>query len=310
MPWRSHLGSTETGFRVFGDTGNAVVVDTVITNAMTVDVEDYFQVSAFDDNVLRDDWETYPLRVGRNVETILALFADHRVRATFFVLGWVAERQPELVKRMAAAGHEIASHGYAHKRVHHQSPVQFRSDVGRARKLLEDITGISVRGYRAPSFSINGNTPWAFEILAEEGYAYSSSIYPIRHDHYGMPEAPRFPFRPLRDSALMEIPITTFALGGINLPCGGGGYFRLLPSNFCHWGLQRVNEKERKPGVFYFHPWEIDPDQPRIDGASVKARLRHYTNLKHMRKKLEKTLSRFSWDRVDHVFGLGGNGER
>ena len=308
--WRSPAGSTGTRFGFFADSDIEMVVPGAVTNAMTVDVEDYFQVSAFENRVRRKDWDSYPLRVGRNVETILKLFADYHVHATFFVLGWVAERQPEIVKRIAAAGHEIASHGYGHQRVNFRSPDQFRTDVGRARKLLEDISGLSVRGYRAPSFSINGDTPWAFEILAEEGYAYSSSIYPIRHDLYGMPEAPRFPFRPLHGHALMEIPITTFVLGGLNLPCGGGGYFRLLPRNVCHWGIQRVNERERKPAVFYFHPWEIDPDQPRIDGASAKARFRHYSNLKHMRRKLEKTLSRFSWDRMDRVFGVGADGER
>ncbi len=222
----------------------------------------------------------------------------------------MAERQPELVDRIAAAGHEVASHGYAHQRVTDQSPAQFREDIRRARKILEDITGRSVRGYRAPSFSINGKTPWALEILAEEGYAYSSSIYPIRHDHYGMPDAPRFPFQPLQGHALLEIPVTTFVVGGRNLPCGGGGYFRLLPSSVCHWGLRRVNEKERKPAVFYFHPWEIDPSQPRIGGASWRARFRHYTNLNRMQGKLQKTLSQFSWDRMDRVFGLGVDGGR
>ena len=308
--WPSPAGSTENRFGSFGENETAVATEGVITNAMTVDVEDYFQVSAFENSVRREDWSSYPLRVSRNVDVILTLFADCGVHATFFVLGWVAERQPEIVKRIAAAGHEIASHGYAHQRVHDLSPAQFRADVDRARKLLEDITGLSVRGYRAPSFSINGSTPWAFEILAEEEYAYSSSIYPIRHDHYGMPEAPRFPFRPLRERPFLEIPITTFVLGGLNLPCGGGGYFRLLPSEVCHWGLRRVNEKERKPAVFYFHPWELDPDQPRIDGTAAKARFRHYTNLKHMRKKLERTLSRFPWNRMDHVFGLGGDSGR
>lgn len=308
--WRSPAGSAENRFGSFGENETAVATEGVITNAMTVDVEDYFQVSAFENSVRREDWSSYPLRVGRNVEVILTLFADCGVRATFFILGWVAERQPEIVKRIAAAGHEIASHGYAHQRVHDLSPARFRADVDRARKVLEDIAGLSVRGYRAPSFSINGSTPWAFEILAEEEYAYSSSIYPIRHDHYGMPEAPRFPFRPLRERPFLEVPITTFVLGGLNLPCGGGGYFRLLPSEVCHWGLRRVNKKERKPAVFYFHPWELDPDQPRIDGAAAKARFRHYTNLKHMRKKLERTLSRFPWNRMDHVFGLGGDSGR
>lgn len=307
---RSPVGSAETGAGFFAGIESSMVIPGDITNAMTVDVEDYFQVSAFENSVRREEWDTYPSRFGRNVETILALFADYNVRATFFVLGWVAERQPEVVKTISAAGHEIASHGYAHQRVSGQTPVQFRADIGRARKLLEDIAGVPVRGYRAPSFSINASTPWALEILAEEGYAYSSSIYPIRHDHYGMPNAPRFPFRPLREYALLEIPITTFVLGGLNLPCGGGGYFRLLPSHVSHWGLRRVNEKERKPAVFYFHPWEIDPHQPRIGGVSWRARFRHYTNLNHMQRKLRRTLSQFSWDRMDRVFGLGVDGGR
>ena len=227
---------------------------------MTVDVEDYFQVSAFENVVDPNDWDRVPCRVEKNTDSILELFDEHGVKATFFMLGWVAERYPALVRRIVDAGHELASHGYSHVRVTKQQPQAFSEDVSRTRKLLEDTSGCKVKGYRAASYSIVSETLWAHDILQEAGYRYSSSVYPIRHDLYGMPEAPRFPFLPLPGQPLLEIPITTFVLGGRNLPCGGGGYFRLLPSRFSHWGIHQVNSKERKAAVFYFHPWEVDPD--------------------------------------------------
>lgn len=273
-----------------------------ITNAMTVDVEDYFQVLAFADQVRVEDWNQYPCRVERNTETVLGLFAEHNVRATFFTLGWIAGRYPKLVRRIVAAGHELASHGFAHVRVHEQTPEEFRDDVRRTKRMLEDTAGISVRGYRAASFSINTATPWAFPILAEEGHEYSSSIYPIRHDFYGMPEAPRFAFRPHSDHALLEIPITTVALGRHKLPCGGGGYFRLLPYRLSRGAMRRVNRVDGQPCVFYFHPWEVDPDQPRFAEASVRTRFRHYTNLRRMQGRLHAVLTDFQWDRMDRIF--------
>ena len=272
-----------------------------ITNAMTVDVEDYFQVSAFSDQVDRGDWQSLPCRVERNTERVLQLFADKGVSATFFVLGWVAERYPGLIERIVREGHEIASHGFAHYRIHEQQPESFRDDVRRTKGLLEDTAGCAVTGYRAASFSLNERTLWAVEILAEEGYRYSSSVYPIRHDLYGMPKAPRFPFKHEGDGQLLEIPISTLRVLGRNLPCGGGGYFRLLPYRFSRWAIRRVNERERQPCVFYFHPWEIDAEQPRIVNSSLKTKVRHYTNLDRMEARLAAVLTEFSWDRMDRV---------
>jgi polysaccharide deacetylase family protein (PEP-CTERM system associated) len=224
------------------------------------------------------------------------------VRATFFTLGWVARRHPDLVRRIVAAGHELASHGARHHRVAELTPQQFRDDVSGSKWLLEDLAGVEVRGYRAPSFSIGRNTLWAFEVLAGAGYAYSSSVFPIRHDLYGMPEAPRAPFRPFGLDGFVEIPMTTVRIRGRNLPCSGGGYFRLLPYRYSRWGIERVNRVERRPAVFYFHPWEIDPDQPRQRGISWKSRLRHYTNLGRMAGRLERLLADFKWDRMDAVY--------
>ncbi len=273
-----------------------------VANAMTVDVEDYFQVLAFAGHIDRQDWESYPCRVERNTDAVLEVFAEQRICATFFTLGWVAERYPELIRRIVAGGHELASHGFEHVCVHQQTPAQFRSDIRKTKRLLEDVGGIPVRGYRAASFSINQKTPWAYEILGEEGYAYSSSIYPIRHDFYGMPWAPRFPFRPQREREFFEVPVTTVALLGQNLPCGGGGYFRLLPYGVSRWAMRRVNRTERQPCVFYFHPWEIDPDQPRVQGVSLRTRLRHYVNLRLMEPRLRAVLADFAWDRMDRIF--------
>jgi len=273
-----------------------------LVNAMSVDVEDYFQVSAFEGTARREDWDRYPCRVEQNVDVILKLFDDQGVKATFFTLGWIAEKYPQVLHRIVASGHEVASHGYRHTRVTEQTPEEFRADIARTKALLEDVSGVEVRGYRAASFSIDGRTPWAFNILAEEGHAYSSSVFPIHHDLYGMPDAPRFPFHPESAKTLLEIPVTTVKIMGHNIPCGGGGYFRLLPYALLSWAMRRVNTTDRQACMFYFHPWEIDPGQPRISGLPLKSRLRHYTNLARMLPKLESVLSDFSWDRVDRVF--------
>jgi polysaccharide deacetylase family protein (PEP-CTERM system associated) len=273
-----------------------------ITGAMTVDVEDYFQVAAFADQVARADWESYPCRVERNIDQILAMFAEADVAATFFTLGWVAERYPGVVRQIVDGGHEIASHGYEHVKVHTQSPAAFREDVRRTKGILEDIGGHSVKGYRAASFSIDQRSLWAFDVLAEEGYRYSSSVYPIKHDHYGMPEASRFKFRPSAGYELVEVPITTLNLFNRNWPSGGGGYFRLLPYAVSRWALRRTSEQDQQPPVFYFHPWEVDPGQPRFTDASYRSRFRHYVNLSTMERRLRAVLRDFSWDRMDRVF--------
>jgi len=274
-------------------------------NAVSVDVEDYFHVSAFADHIARGEWERLPCRVERNTDRVLALFDEAGAKATFFTLGWVAERYPDLIRRIVAAGHELASHGMAHVRVTGQNEAGFRADVGRSKRLLEDVGGCAVRGYRAASFSIGAETPWAHAVLADEGYAYSSSIYPIRHDLYGMPDAPRFAYRPADGKGLRELPITTLRLFGRNLPAGGGGYFRLLPYALSRAALRRIRATDRAPCMFYFHPWEIDPDQPRQTGIPLKSRVRHYTNLDRMEAKLRRLLADFPWDRIDRVFGIG-----
>ena len=276
-----------------------------VVNGMSVDVEDYFQVSAFQAAVRRDDWAQMPSRVERNTERVLRLFADAGVTATFFTLGWVAERHPALVRRIADGGHEVASHGFAHVRASDQNPDAFRADVRRTKSVLEDTAGAPVRGYRAASFSIGEANLWAHEVLAEEGYAYSSSIYPVRHDHYGMPEAPRFAHRPVGERGVIELPISTIRVAGRNLPIGGGGYFRLMPYRAYRLALKRLNRDDGQPAVFYFHPWEVDPDQPRPEGLSAKTRFRHYLNLKRMEPRLGTMLSDFAWDRIDRVFLSG-----
>ncbi|MGD8631861.1 MAG: DUF3473 domain-containing protein [Gammaproteobacteria bacterium] len=268
---------------------------------MTVDVEDYFQVSAFEGVVKRSDWERLPCRVEQNTDHILELFDGHGVTATFFMLGWVAERYPGLVRRIVAAGHELASHGYSHIRVTRQPPQAFSEDVSKTRKLLEDTAGCAVLGYRAASYSIVNETLWAHDLLQEAGYRYSSSVYPIHHDLYGIPDAPRFSYRH-KDGGLLEIPVTTVSLFRHNLPCGGGGYFRLLPYSVSRWAMRRVNGADRMPCVFYFHPWEIDPEQPRQAGISGKTRFRHYLNLGRMQARVERLLEDFSWGRMDNVF--------
>ncbi|HET6183083.1 MAG TPA: XrtA system polysaccharide deacetylase [Acetobacteraceae bacterium] len=274
--------------------------DNPIRNAMTVDVEDYFQVQALAHRIPRESWESLPARVEANVEAILALFDRHRARATFFTLGWIAARHPGLVRRIVACGHELASHGWDHRRADLMDPPEFRADVGRARRTLEDIGGVAVRGYRAPTFSIGARNQWAFAILESEGYAYSSSVNPIRHDLYGMPDAPRLPYRP-PGGALVEIPMTTLRAFGRNIPCSGGGLFRLLPYPAFQMALRQVNRTGRA-GVFYFHPWEIDPGQPRIPECGLRSRLRHYTNLHRMKDKLDRLLGAFAWGRMDEVF--------
>jgi len=275
-----------------------------LRNAMTIDVEDYFQVSAFAPYIARGDWERCECRVELNVDRILAMLDRHGVKATFFTLGWIAERYPGLVQRIAHAGHELASHGYGHERASDLSVDAFRQDVVRAKQLLEDIAGQAVQGYRAPSFSIGTANLWAFDVLQEAGYRYSSSVYPIRHDHYGMPDAPRFA-HPVRDG-LLEVPITTLEMFGRNLPASGGGYFRLLPYALSRWMFQRVNEQARQSAIFYFHPWEIDPEQPRVAGIDAKTRFRHYVNLPRNEAKLDRLLSDFSWGRMDEIFMTPG----
>jgi polysaccharide deacetylase family protein (PEP-CTERM system associated) len=271
-----------------------------MVNALTIDVEDYFQVSAFAPHIARDDWERLPCRVERNVAAILELLAEGRTQATFFCLGWIAERYPALVRRLAEEGHEVASHGFAHQRASDQTPEEFYADIARAKALLEDVTGSPVRGYRAPSFSVGERNPWAFGCIARAGYRYSSSVYPIRHDHYGVPDAPRFAHEV--EPGLMELPIATVRVLNANLPAGGGGYFRLLPYAVSRWALRRINAVDRRPAMFYFHPWELDPAQPRVDGIGAKARFRHYLNLERMRPRLARLLCDFQWDRVDRVF--------
>lgn len=279
---------------------NPTAIDPV--NAMTVDVEDYFQVSAFEPYIARDSWDQRPQRVEHNTNRILDLFAAQGVKATFFTLGWVAERHPALIHRIVADGHELASHGYSHIRATQQTPAEFREDVIRTKALLENLGGVAVQGYRAASYSIGAGNLWALAELEQAGYRYSSSIYPIRHDLYGMPEAPRFAFHPANAPRLLEVPITTVIAFKRTLPCGGGGFFRFWPYAWSRWALRRVNRGDRQSGVFYFHPWEIDPDQPYQPGISLKTRLRHYLNLSRMERRLQALLHDFRWDRMDRVF--------
>ncbi len=273
-----------------------------IRNAMTVDVEDYFQVSAFAPHIARQEWDSLPCRVERNVDLILALLDDAGAKATFFTLAWIAERHPNIVRMIVDNGHELASHGYGHQRASDLSPEEFRLDVVRAKHILEDASGIEIKGYRAPSFSISGRNRWALDVLSETGHAYSSSIYPVRHDHYGAPDAPRHPYRPNGQDGILELPPTTVQMFGRNLPAAGGGYFRLMPYGVSRWLLRQVNQREHAPCMFYFHPWEVDPEQPRPAGLNAKTRFRHYVNLQHMQGKLERLLKDFPWGRVDEIF--------
>ena len=271
-----------------------------ITNALTIDVEDYFQVSAFAPYIERSRWADCECRIERNVHLILQMLAARKLRATFFTLGWIAERYPQLVRQIVAGGHELASHGYGHERASDLNEQAFFADIDHAKKLLEDLSGAPVQGYRAPSFSIGTGNLWAFETLARAGYRYSSSVYPIAHDHYGMPDSPRFAYRV--NEALMEIPVTTLRMFKRNLPSSGGGYFRLLPYAVSRWMLSQVNAVEHEPAIFYFHPWELDAGQPRIPGISLKTRFRHYVNIPAMPGKLDRLLGDFRWGRMDEIF--------
>lgn len=270
-------------------------------NALSVDVEDWFQVGAFEKVIARSAWETIPGRVERNTDHVLALFDGAGVKATFFTLGWVAARHPALIRRIAEAGHEIASHGWDHQRVFNMDEAAFRADLDRAHKAIEDAAGEAPTGYRAPSFSIDARTPWAHRVLAERGYAYSSSVAPIRHDHYGWRDSPRFAWRPVAGADLIELPVTTVSLAGRRFAAGGGGFFRLLPYRFSSWAIRRVNDNEDRPAIFYFHPWEVDPDQPRVQDAPARSKIRHYTNLDVMEPKLLKLLRDHQWGRTDEV---------
>ena len=271
-----------------------------LVNALTIDVEDYFQVSAFAPHIKRSEWNSRECRIERNVGRILEMLSNHHTKATFFTLGWIAERYPQLIRQIAGQGHEIASHGYGHERASDLTEDAFFTDIHLAKVILEDLCGSEVKGYRAPSFSIGAGNLWAFDCLARAGYRYSSSVYPIRHDHYGMPDSPRFAYnvRP----GLLEIPVTTLRALGRNLPSSGGGYFRLLPYALSRWMLKRVNDGDQQPGIFYFHPWEIDVAQPRVAGISSKTRFRHYVNISRMEGRLSQLLDDFKWGRMDEVF--------
>ncbi|WP_242139060.1 MULTISPECIES: XrtA system polysaccharide deacetylase [unclassified Sphingomonas] len=270
-------------------------------HAMSVDVEDWFQVGAFEKVIDKAAWPTLASRVERNTDGVLALFAESGVKATFFTLGWVAARYPAVIRRIVEQGHELASHGWDHDRVFTMTPEHFRADIARARSALEDAGGVAITGYRAPSFSIDARTPWAHAVLADEGYRYSSSIAPLRHDHYGWPEAPRYAFRPLVDSMLVEVPVTVAEWGGRRMATGGG-FFRLFPAAVTDYAVRQV-DAARQPAVFYFHPWEIDPGQPRVDHAPLRSRLRHYSRLGAMAGKLRGLLERHEWGRMDHIVG-------
>lgn len=295
------LEGTGTGLPQASPAGATVAQARPLRNAMTCDVEDYFQVQAFASHIRREDWNALPPRVARNTGRVLDLFAEHGVKATFFTLGWVAERNQDLIRRIVREGHELASHGMEHRPVYSQTPEEFRVDVRQTKAILEDVGGVAISGYRAASFSITKQTFWAFDILAEEGYRYSSSIYPVHHDLYGIPDAPRFAFRP-GSGPLLEVPMSTVALFGRNLPCSGGGYFRLLPYTVSRWGFRQVNRRDQRPAIFYFHPWEIDPGQPRQNAAPLKSRFRHYLNLGRMEQRLGRLLRDLAWDRMDRIY--------
>ena len=273
-----------------------------LRNAMTIDVEDYFQVSAFAPHIARHSWDGRECRVEANIERLLGILADGGVHATFFTLGWIAERYPAMVARIVAAGHELASHGYSHLRASDQDLAAFGDDIGRSKALLEDLGGARVLGYRAPSFSIGKANLWALDALHAAGYRYSSSIYPIAHDHYGMPDAPRFAFRPNGPDGLLEVPITTVQLWGRNLPAGGGGYFRLLPYAVSRWLMARVNAHDGQPAIFYCHPWELDLGQPVPQGIGLKTRFRHYVNIGRMEARIRALTRDFAWDRMDRIY--------
>ena len=272
-----------------------------IVNAMTVDVEDYFHVSAFDGVVPRSRWDHFEHRVSENTDRVLAVFDDAGISATFFVLGWVAERYPALVRRIAAQGHEVASHGFAHRLVYDQTPAAFREDVTRAKRVLEDLSGTEVQGFRAPSYSITPRSLWAIDILIEAGYRYDTSIYPIHHDRYGIPVSSRAPYVIDRAAgSVLEIPASAARVLGMNLPVGGGGYFRILPYAWTRWGLDKINRDDRRGAVFYLHPWEIDPAQPRL-AAGLLSRFRHYRNLHVAEARLRRLLQDFTFGPIRQV---------
>ena len=274
--------------------------NTFISNALTIDVEDYFQVSAFSNIINKKNWDEKECRIEKNIDNIISILDLKKIKATFFTLGWIAERYPSMIKKILMEGHELASHGYAHEKVSEISKSDFYQDVTRAKGILEDIGGKQINGYRAPSFSIAEKNFWAMEILSETGHRYSSSIYPVKHDHYGSPNAPRFPYKVF--SELLEVPPTTVKLFGRNFPASGGGYFRLLPYSISKKMLDHVNNSENKPVVFYFHPWEIDSHQPKISNLSIKTRFRHYKNIEKMEEKIKKLVEDFHWDRMDNIF--------
>ena len=274
---------------------------TAIVNGLSVDVEDWFQVGAFEEVIERGNWDSLTDRVNRNTREVLDLFDLANAKATFFTLGWVAKRHGDLMREIVDRGHELASHGWDHARVFTFTREEFAADISRARKTLEDASGVAIKGYRAPSFSIDHRTPWAYMELAEQGYTYSSSVAPVKHDHYGWAEAPRFAFKPLPWEDLIEIPVTTAEFAGKRLAAGGGGFFRVLPYGFSRWAIRQVNRRDERPAVFYFHPWEIDPGQPRVEGAPIKSRLRHYTNLDKMADKLRDLVNDFEWGRMDLI---------
>ncbi|MFA7554741.1 MAG: XrtA system polysaccharide deacetylase [Spongiibacteraceae bacterium] len=273
----------------------------VTANAMTIDVEDYFQVSAFEHAIDPADWDSIACRVEANIDRLLQMFAEHNAKATFFTLGYIAQRYPQLIKRIVEQGHELASHGFMHKRATDQSQSEFQQDIGSAKKLLEDLTGQSVVGYRAPSFSFNEQNPWVYDALAAEGYQYSSSVYPVKHDHYGIPDAPRFKYK--TDSGVDEIPLSTLPIMGKNIPISGGGFFRLYPYPLTRWAVKRFAATEAQPYIFYLHPWEVDPQQPRVDGISAKSRFRHYLNLSKVEGRLNNMLSDFEWSSMKAIYG-------
>ena len=272
--------------------------------AMSVDVEDYFQVWAFTEAIKRESWDGFTLRVGDATRRCLDLFERRNARATFFTLGWVAERDPRLVREIAERGHEIASHGYDHTKVNAQSRDAFREDAQRTKTMLEDLAGVAVNGYRAAGFSIDRTTPWAHEVLAEIGYLYSSSMHPIDHDHYGDANAPQTPYAPVAGADFIEAPVATTDVLGKRVSCAGGGWFRALPFAVSSTLIARAARRLEGPVIFYFHPWELDPDQPRIAGAALKSKLRHYLNLRSMPRKLDRLLAAHRWRRVDDVLGM------
>jgi polysaccharide deacetylase family protein (PEP-CTERM system associated) len=273
-------------------------------NALTIDVEDYFQVSAFEPYISKTLWDTLSHRVENNTHKILDILDEKKIKATFFTLGWIAERYPGIIKRIVSDGHELACHGYEHIRVTEQTPDQFKLDAYKAKNILEQKSGKEIKGYRAASYSIGATNLWALDVLQQLGFKYSSSIYPVKHDLYGMPEAPRFMFEPILHNEFKEIPITTIRLGNKNWPCGGGGFFRFYPYALSKWALKRVNEQEHESAIFYFHPWEIDPKQPRQLGLSLKTRTRHYLNLEKMEPRIGQLLTDFKWDTMENVFHI------